>query len=91
MTIYTTPVFSIAQRAFLSIIFCFLEKIENLPLTISDNPEENVIKVYYKIDETQQKDLSYTVKYFKLDEEVTEDNQLINITYRFRHDFKSSL
>ena len=47
-----------------------LEKTENLPLTVSENPENNVIKVYYVKDE-----FKYTVEYYydgQLNEENTE-------------------
>ena len=38
-----------------------LQKVEGLPLTISDNQEKNKIKVYY----TKRNDLSYTVNYLE--------------------------
>ena len=47
-----------------------LEKTENLPLTVSENPENNVIKVFYVKDE-----FKYTVEYYydgQLNEENTE-------------------
>ena len=40
-----------------------LDKVKNLPLTIKT--KGNVINVYYVTDETQTKELSYTVKYYK--------------------------
>ena len=46
------------------------QKTENLPLTVSSNPENNVIKVYY-----ERETYEYTVKYFYngvLDESKTE-------------------
>ena len=50
-----------------------LDKVENLPLTITENEETNVIKVYYIKDESQTKDLSYTVEYYKDDVKVEEE------------------
>ena len=41
------------------------EKTEGLPLTISANEDENVIKVYYEKDPSQTKTLKYTVNYYK--------------------------
>ena len=41
-----------------------LEKVENLPLTITEDEEKNIIKVYYVADETVTKTLKYTVKYY---------------------------
>ncbi len=41
-----------------------LEKTENLPLKVSEKPEENVIKVYYIIDDGNTKTLNYTVEYY---------------------------
>ena len=41
---------------------------------------ENVIKVYYVTDETQTKDLSYTVEYYKDGVKVTEDTQTVKDT-----------
>lgn len=38
-----------------------LERVENTPLTVGVNSEENIIKVYYTI----RKDLYYTVNYFE--------------------------
>ena len=51
------------------------EKVENKPLTIGTNKDENVIKVYYKKDNDQRKDLQYTVEYYKDGEIVNEDTQ----------------
>ena len=52
-----------------------LQKTENLPLTISETAENNVIKVYYVVDETKTKDLSYTVEYYKDGTKVADDTQ----------------
>ena len=41
-----------------------LEKTEGLPLEISEKSEENVIKVYYIIDDGNTKTLNYTVEYY---------------------------
>ena len=51
------------------------EKTENLPLTITTDASKNVIKVYYVKDESQTKNITYTVKYFKDGVEVTADEQ----------------
>ncbi len=51
------------------------EKVEGLPLTIATDESKNVIKVYYVKDNSQTKDISYKVKYFKDGTEVTEDEQ----------------
>ena len=48
-----------------------LEKTENLPLTVTENPDNNVIKVYYVKDQ-----FSYTVEYYydnAKDEALTEN------------------
>jgi len=37
----------------------------NMPLKVSDNVENNVIKVYYIVDDENTKNLSYTVEYYK--------------------------
>ena len=42
-----------------------LEKTENLPLQISRNEEDNVIKIYYIVDDGNTKTLNYTVEYYK--------------------------
>ena len=52
-----------------------LDKVEGTPLTISVNEEENIIKVYYKLDEEQTKDLSYTVEYYKNGTKVEADTE----------------
>ena len=51
------------------------EKVEGLPLTIATDESRNVIRVYYVKDESQTKNITYTVKYFKDGTEVTEDQQ----------------
>ena len=51
------------------------EKVEGLPLTIATDESQNVIRVYYVKDESQTKNITYTVKYFKDGTEVTEDQQ----------------
>ena len=51
------------------------EKVEGRPLTIATDESKNVIKVYYVKDESQKKNVTYTVKYFKDGTEVTEDQQ----------------
>ena len=57
-----------------------LEKTENLPLTITKDSEDNVIKIYYIIDEENTKTLSYTVEYYKNNELVLEDVQTVSKT-----------
>ena len=49
------------------------DKVEGTPLVITANEETNLIKVFYKIDENQRKDLHYTVVYFKDNVLVPED------------------
>ena len=53
---------------------------ENKMIYISSNEEENIIRVYYVKDETQTKDLSYTVEYYKNGVKVTEDTQTVKDT-----------
>ena len=53
---------------------------ENKMIYISSKEEENIIKVYYVTDETQTKDLSYTVEYYKDGVKVTEDTQTVKDT-----------
>ena len=57
-----------------------LEKTENLPLTVSEDKNKNVIKVYYVTDETQTKELSYTVEYYKDGKKVENDTQIVKQT-----------
>ena len=52
-------------------------KVEGLPLEISANAAENVIKVYYVKDDSQKKKLQYTVEYYKDDEKVSGDTQVV--------------
>ena len=40
-------------------------KVENMPLTISANEDDNIIKVYYLTDNGQTKTLEYTIEYYK--------------------------
>lgn len=47
-------------------------KEEVIPLKISANEEENIMKVYYVTDEEQTKELSYIVEYYK--DGVLQDN-----------------
>lgn len=55
-----------------------LESAENLPLTIG--VENNIINVYYVTDETQTKELSYTVEYYKDGKKVENDTQVVKQT-----------
>ena len=57
-----------------------LEKTENLPLTVSEDKNKNVIKVYYVTDENQTKELSYTVEYYKDGKKVENDTQVVKQT-----------
>ena len=56
------------------------EKVEGLPLTIATDESKNVIRVYYVKDESQKKNVTYTVKYFKDGAEVTADKQTVTKT-----------
>ncbi len=55
-----------------------LQKAENLPLTIG--VENNIINVYYVTDNTQTKELSYTVEYYKDGKKVENDTQVVKQT-----------
>lgn len=55
-----------------------LDRVENLPLTIKT--KGNVINVYYVTDETQTKELSYTVEYYKNGKKVENDTQVEVVT-----------
>ena len=55
-----------------------LQKTENLPLTIG--VENNIINVYYVTDNTQTKELSYTVEYYKDGKKVDNDTQVVTET-----------
>ena len=55
-----------------------LQKTENLPLTIG--VENNIINVYYVTDNTQTKELSYTVEYYKDGKKVANDTQVVKET-----------
>ena len=55
-----------------------LQKTENLPLTIG--VENNIINVYYVTDNTQTKELSYTVEYYKDGKKVDNDTQVVKQT-----------
>ena len=55
-----------------------LEKTENLPLIIG--VENNIINVYYVTDNTQTKELSYTVEYYKDGKKVENDTQVVTET-----------
>ena len=57
-----------------------LEKTENLPLTVTEDKTKNVIKVYYVTDNTQTKNLSYTVEYYKDGKKVENDTQVVKET-----------
>ena len=57
-----------------------LEKTENLPLTVSEDRNKNVIKVYYVTDKNQTKELSYTVEYYKDGKKVENDTQVVKQT-----------
>ena len=55
-----------------------LQKTEHLPLTIG--VENNIINVYYVTDESQTKELSYTVEYYKNGKKVENDTQVVKET-----------
>ena len=55
-----------------------LQKTEHLPLTIG--VENNIINVYYVTDNTQTKELSYTVEYYKDGKKVANDTQVVKQT-----------
>ena len=55
-----------------------LQNTENLPLTIG--VENNIINVYYVTDNTQTKELSYTVEYYKDGKKVENDTQKVTET-----------
>ena len=55
-----------------------LQNTENLPLTIG--VENNIINVYYVTDNTQTKELSYTVEYYKDGKKVENDTQIVKQT-----------
>ena len=57
-----------------------LDKVENLPLTITENEEENVIKVSYIKDENQTKELKYTVRYYLENVEQEKDKKEVKET-----------
>ena len=57
-----------------------LQKVEGTPLTIGTNEEENIIKVYYIIDDENTKELKYYVEYYKDNEKVEDDTQTESIT-----------
>ena len=52
-------------------------KVEGLPLEISANAADNVIKVYYVKDDSQKKELMYTVEYYKNNKKVSSDTQVV--------------
>ena len=41
------------------------DRIENFPLTITSDNNQNIIKVYYITDGSQRKNINYTVEYYK--------------------------
>ena len=51
--------------------------VEGLPLEISANAADNVIKVYYVKDDSQKKKLQYTVEYYKDNKKVSGDTQVV--------------
>ncbi len=54
------------------------DKTENFPLTITSDNNQNVIKVYYITDNSQRKDITYTVEYYK--DGVKQENDTQTIT-----------
>ena len=61
-------------------------KIENVPLKITTNSANNIIKVYYVTDDSQVKNLSYTVEYYKEGRKVEEDTQTVSQTVQLLED-----
>ncbi len=57
-----------------------LEKTENLPLTITEDVNKNIIKIYYIVDDGNTKELSYSVEYYKDNVKVEEDSQIVTNT-----------
>ncbi len=57
-----------------------LDKTENLPLTVSENEPNNVIKIYYIVDDGNTKELSYKVEYYKEGTKVDADTQIVKTT-----------
>ena len=57
-----------------------LEKTENLPLTITENENNNIIKVYYISINPDYKTIGYTVEYYKDGKIVEEDTQVVTET-----------
>ena len=55
-------------------------------ITITEIEENNIINIYYVVDEEQTKELSYTVEYYKDGEQVTEDTQIERETVQVLHD-----
>lgn len=55
-----------------------LQNTENLPLTIG--VENNIINIYYVTDNTQTKELSYIVEYYKDGKKVVNDTQVVKET-----------
>ena len=50
-----------------------LSEEKNLPLVITENPDDNVIQIYYIIDDGNTKKLQYTIEFYKDNEIVEED------------------
>ena len=63
-----------------------LDKEENYPLTITSNKDNNVMKIYYVIDETQTDDIAYTVEYYKDNVIVSSDTQTVGKTVQVLDD-----
>ena len=55
-----------------------LDRVETLPMTIGVN--ENILRVYYVIDEAQTKELSYIVEYYKDGVKVESDTEVEKVT-----------
>ena len=54
-----------------------VDETKTIPLIISENPENNIMKVYYIIDEDNVKELKYTVEYYKEGILQEEDTQTV--------------
>ena len=53
------------------------DKTYNLPLTITSDNKQNIIKVYYITDDSQRKNINYTVEYYKDGVKQENDTQVI--------------
>ena len=57
-----------------------LSHVETIPLTITENENNNIIKVFYVVDENQTKEKVYRVEYYKDGVKVEVDTQVTTET-----------